>query len=68
MEFIIDYATRSGAMDIIRFAIEECDNRMLEAHAAGQPRTRMAWKLTKEQYEKTLNELVNTPTNSIGYH
>jgi chemotaxis regulatin CheY-phosphate phosphatase CheZ len=59
MYFAVDYITHHGAMVALEFAIDECDNRILEAIAAGSSRTAGAWELTKRDYQKTLDRIKN---------
>jgi hypothetical protein len=63
MQFTIDFATLAGSMDGLAFAMEECENRILEAQEEGSNRTAKAWELTRDKFRKTLNKLANTPSN-----
>lgn len=57
MQYAIDYATLAGALDAVEFAMDECNNRILEAQEAGDARTEKAWRLIKQKYQKTFDQL-----------
>lgn len=61
MQVTMDITTYWKAKDAIEFAIDECSNRALEAHALGETRTNKAWMLIRAEYIKTLEEFDRLP-------
>ena len=62
---VIKQGLQLRIIEAIAFALDECDNRILEAHAEGKARTKRAWEGIRTEYERTLGEVRGLVTDEM---